>query len=217
MRGAVYVDGFNLYHAINDLGKPHLKWLDLRRLGELIARGHAKTIEKAVFCTAYFPGDFGKKVRHEAYVNALENRDVVVRKGHTSNEPNECKSCGRKWEAPREKATDINLALAAYEDALDNVYDAAFIVTADTDQVATFEAIRRRWPEKQLFAVTPPGRFPSSHLKRFANGGSIKLTEDHIDLCALPHLVEKAGQRTIIRPREYDPPAGWVHPDNRPK
>ncbi|MFO1241201.1 MAG: hypothetical protein U1E64_12690 [Sphingomonadaceae bacterium] len=26
-RVIVYIDGFNLYHAIDDLGQPHLKWL----------------------------------------------------------------------------------------------------------------------------------------------------------------------------------------------
>ena len=28
MRVACYIDGFNLYHAIDDLDKPHLKWLE---------------------------------------------------------------------------------------------------------------------------------------------------------------------------------------------
>jgi hypothetical protein len=27
-----FVDGFNLYHALHSIGKPHLKWLDLRKL-----------------------------------------------------------------------------------------------------------------------------------------------------------------------------------------
>ena len=27
-----YVDGFNLYHAINGLHRPQLKWLNLREL-----------------------------------------------------------------------------------------------------------------------------------------------------------------------------------------
>lgn len=31
MRGViVYIDGFNLYHAIDRLNEPSLKWLDLR-------------------------------------------------------------------------------------------------------------------------------------------------------------------------------------------
>jgi hypothetical protein len=30
-RVIVHIDGFNLYHAIDDLRKPWLKWLDLRR------------------------------------------------------------------------------------------------------------------------------------------------------------------------------------------
>ena len=31
-RVACFIDGFNLYHAIARLGRPHVKWLDLRRL-----------------------------------------------------------------------------------------------------------------------------------------------------------------------------------------
>ena len=34
-RVACYVDGFNLYHAINDLNKPHLKWLDIRAVAQI--------------------------------------------------------------------------------------------------------------------------------------------------------------------------------------
>ena len=30
VRAAFYIDGFNLYHAIDRMGQPHLKWLNLR-------------------------------------------------------------------------------------------------------------------------------------------------------------------------------------------
>jgi hypothetical protein len=33
-RVIVYIDGFNLYHAIDDLRKPWLKWLDLQAMAE---------------------------------------------------------------------------------------------------------------------------------------------------------------------------------------
>lgn len=136
--------------------------------------------------------------------------------GHTTKEPMECKGCARRWDQPREKETDINIALAIYDDAYQDVFDTAFVVTADTDQAATFRAIRARFPEKRIFTVTPPGRMPSKHLIDLSHG-KVRLVEDHIDQCALPRLVMKEGQRTIMRPPEYDPPEGWVHPSERPK
>lgn len=218
MRGALYVDGFNLYHAINDLCLPHLKWLNLWKLGEVIGRGHAKTLEKAVFCTAFFPGDHGKRVRHEAYVAALALAGVETRLGHTTKEPMECArhGCGHKWDAPREKQTDINVALSIYEDACHDLYDIALIVTADTDQVATLRAVRARFPLKRTMIVFPPGRPSSKHLRDHADY-TFSLTAEHIDACVFPAIVVKEGHRTILRPREYAPPPEWIHPDQRPR
>ncbi len=217
MRGAFYVDGFNLYHAIDDLQQPYLKWLDLRRLAVLLAKGHAKTIERVVFCTAFFPGDHGKRVRHDAYNAALGNVEVECLLGHTTKEPMECeRGCGRRWDAPREKETDINIALSMFDDAVRNIYDVAFLVTADTDQAATLRTIRRRFPEKKLISVVPPARPPSKHLRDLSNA-TINLTTGHLDQCVFPAFVIKEGARTIPRPPEYAPPDGWVHPDDRPK
>ncbi len=216
MRGAIYYDGFNLYHAVDELHQPYLKWCDLRKLGELIARGHARTIERAIFCTAYFPGDHGKRVRHEAYVKALKSSGVETRFGHTTTEPISCNSCDHSWNQPREKETDINLALALFEDACDDLYDVAFLVTADTDQASTVKAFRKRFPDKRIINVVPPGREPSKHLAALCHA-KIKLTARHLDECVLREAVVKDGEKTIYRPREYDPPANYVHPDDRPK
>lgn len=218
MRGAIYIDGFNLYHAVDDLKINYLKWCNFWRLGELIARGHARSITKVVFCTAYFKGDHGKRTRHEALVKALALAGVETKLGHTTNEPMECKdpNCGHKWDQPREKATDINLALALISDAIDDVFDVAFLVTADTDQAATVSTFKQRFPEKKIINVIPPGREASKHLADLTHG-KIKLTPDHFDNCVLPELVTKDGHNSVRRPREYDPPDGWVHPDDRPK
>lgn len=224
MRGALYIDGFNLYHAIDDLGKPYLKWLNLWRMGELVARGHARRLERAVFCSAYFPGDHGKKVRHKAYIDALENVGVQTRLGHTTKEPMECKrkngGCGHRWDQPREKETDINLSLAILEDAYEDVYDVAFIVTADTDQAGTLKFMRRKFPYKKTIMVVPPmapgsKRAPSKHLRDLSNL-TIQLTESHLDACVFPGMVMADGRPTVVRPHEYAPADGWVHPDDRP-
>ncbi|MGH6651862.1 MAG: NYN domain-containing protein [Sphingopyxis sp.] len=214
MRGAVYIDAFNLYHAIDDLNLNYLKWCNLWRLSESIMKGHAKPLVKVVWCTAYRSGNTGAKARHRALKLALDHCGVQCEFGHEVMEPAGCRACGANWDIPREKATDINLALAAFQDAVDNVYDAAFIVTADTDQAATFSFIKKRFPTKRLYTVTPPGRQPSKHLTAIADG-KISISERMLDSAVLPFLVGQ-GAGAVTRPVEYDPPPGYVHPDDRP-
>lgn len=218
MRGALYIDGFNLYHAVDDLAQPHLKWCNFWKLAQHVARGHAREIVKVVFCTAYFKGDHGKRTRHEALVNASSLVGVTTKLGHTTTEPMQCKdaSCGHRWDQPREKATDINLALSLFADACDDVFDVAFLLTADTDQAATVDFFKSRFPDKTIINVIPPGRAPSQHLADRTHK-KIRLTADHFDLCALPEVVAVDGKKSVSRPPEYSPPEGWVHPDDRPK
>lgn len=215
MRGAIYIDGFNLYHAIDDLNLNYLKWNNLWKLGEAVMKGHAKPLVKAVWCSAFRRGDEGAKSRHKALHDALKIEGVTVLMGHETQEPMKCPSCKSWWDVPREKATDINLALAAFQDGIDDIYDAAFFVTADTDQAATFSFLRKRLPHKKLFIVTPPKRDLSKHLFALADG-KVTITERMLDDCVMREKVGE-GAATVFRPREYDPPAGWMHPEDRPR
>jgi hypothetical protein len=56
-RAALYVDGFNLYHAIDDLQLDYLKWLNLWKLGELLIPSMSETLAKVVYCTAICSDD----------------------------------------------------------------------------------------------------------------------------------------------------------------
>ena len=217
LRGGVYVDGFNMYHALDDLKKPYFKWLNLRRLAENFAKGHAHQIDRLAFCTAFFPGDFEKRKRHEAYNAAQEAHDVRIIMGHTTHEPMSCKECGRKWKQPREKETDINIALSAYHDVSMGLVDVVFLVTADTDQASTLRFLQQNHPRIKRVVVIPPGRdHKLLHLRDLADS-VIKLREDHIDAAILPAIVSPQIGRIILRPMAYAPPIGWVHPDDRPR
>ena len=212
-RAGLFVDGFNLYHAIDDIGKPYLKWLSLRTLAERVGKPFGVEFVELNFCTAFFPGDFGKQKRHEAYVNALAAEGVNVIFGHTIKEPMDCRSCGHIWHQPREKETDINVALSLFEAA--SRIDIAFLVTADTDQAATLRYMAKHYPEKKVVVLTPPGRPVSSHLRDLAFK-NIRLSETDIDLSILPDMITPPGGRLVVRPSEYTPPLGWVHPTKRP-
>lgn len=51
-RVTVYVDGFNLYHALDDLNQDHLKWLNLWSLSEKLISGN-ETLTEVKYFSAY--------------------------------------------------------------------------------------------------------------------------------------------------------------------
>jgi hypothetical protein len=216
IRAALYVDGFNFYHAVKDLNEPFLKWCNLWRLGEIVIPSVSEQLVRVVFCTAHAPGEPQRRWRQDQFMNALRNVGVECVLGHYITEPRDCKNCSHVWEKPTEKASDLNLGLSLITDAWNDVFDRAYLLTADSDQTATARFLRQTINGKSLISVAPPGRNFSANIMQFADG-RIALTRDNIERSIFPATVlGKNGSPHGRRPREYDPPAGWIHPDNRP-
>ena len=76
-----YVDGFNLYHAIHDLKRPALKWLDLWGLSTSLARD-SETVVEVNYFSAYATWRQDAYKRHIEYVKALEHTGVKCILGH---------------------------------------------------------------------------------------------------------------------------------------
>lgn len=205
-RAALYVDGFNMYHALDDLGEAHLKWLNLKRLAEHIVPSQ-DTVTEVVYCTAYTPSDSNKRWRHQQYLNALELTGVRCEMGHYVHETMKCYNCTNVWEKPTEKEGDINVAIHLFNDAWLNRYDHAYLVTADSDQAATVRLFRAQFPAKKFTTVSPPGRNFSVHIAKHATG-RIALSKSHVEACLFPAIVlDPNGNKHGRRPREWDPPA----------
>jgi hypothetical protein len=106
-RVIAYVDGFNLYHAIDDLKKPHLKWVDLWQLAAGIC-GKGETLTQVYYFTAiptWRPADVIG--RHREYIKALTHVGVSCVIGHFKQKHRECWSCGATWIEHEEKETDV--------------------------------------------------------------------------------------------------------------
>lgn len=113
---------------------------------------------------------------------------------------------------PTEKASDINVALSVFNDGWKNIYDKAYLVTADSDQAATAAFFRAEFPTKQLISVSPPGRNFSANILRNADG-KIQINKNHLERCLFSAVVlDPLGKAHGRRPREYDPPHGWTPP-----
>lgn len=54
--------------------------------------------------------------------------------------------------------TDVNIAVRLLADALDDAFDTAMLVTADSDLVPPVREIRARFPYKRIIVANPPNR-----------------------------------------------------------
>lgn len=218
-RAALYVDGFNLYHPIVQMDEPHLKWACLWTLGEVLCEKGKQKLERVVFCTAVpkIDRDPAKHDRHVRFNSAQKCRGVSVVLGHYVPEPieeNGVPTGQMKW---TEKQTDINVSLELLFDGIDDVYDVAFLLSADTDQVATARMFEKRLAPlgKTLIGVAPPGRKVPSGYSQYGIKG-VSLTKYQVERCVMPEQIV-GPDKVVQRPIEYAPPEGWVHPNERPK
>ena len=208
-RGAVYIDGFNLYHPIKESNLWHLKWANHWLLGQALCEAENIDLVKVVFCTALPKHLPESHDRHLKFNAAQIASGVTVLKGHYVPE--------NGGKSHSEKQSDINVALSLIIDGLDDLYDDAFLVSADSDQVATGRFFKHRlMPSgKRLFAVIP---FSKTYPTDYAGLGVVRreITIDMLESCLMSAAVQ--GKTGIIhRPPEYAPPAGWVAPADRPK
>lgn len=78
IRVACYIDGFNIYHAIDDANRAadgalnHLKWVNLRELMERFIDPAIHEIVSVRFFTAFPTWNAERVARHREYVKALD-------------------------------------------------------------------------------------------------------------------------------------------------
>jgi hypothetical protein len=151
-RVACYVDGFNLYHAVSDLGRQHLKWLDIQRLAQSICRP-GEILVKTAYFSAYATWLPAPYARHREYVSALKATGVDCHMARFNEKQAGCRSCGVTWKTHEEKETDVHFSLTFLEDAIDNVFDRAILISADGDHVPAVRRVRARCPRNRFFSL----------------------------------------------------------------
>lgn len=159
-RVIAYIDGFNLYFGLKSKGWRRYYWLNPQQL----ARNLLKDGQELV-ATKYFTArisnnpDVGKHKRQTIYLEAIETLpDTKTFYGHYLSKPQRCFKCGATWIAHEEKMTDVNIAVDLLNDAYDDVFDVAMLVSADSDLTAPIEAVRARFPNKRVIVACPPDR-----------------------------------------------------------
>lgn len=212
MRTYVYIDGFNLYYGSVD--GTNLKWLDIVGLCRRLMPNDA--IERVHYCTALTkdtPRDPTKSVRQQTFIRALETfPEIEVTYGSflaskkrmplaTARNPADSADpqlVTLKPGGPRsalvvrteEKGSDVNLATLLVADAFRGDFEAAAVLSTDSDLALPIKLVREELglPVGVLF---PEGRYS----QELAAAASFKRTIKRADLrkCQMPETLRDAN------------------------
>jgi hypothetical protein len=199
-RARLYVDGFNLHHAILDLNRHELLWLDLAALGRALLPPDER-LAGTVWVSAHRPQRRDRMQALMAYEGALGARGVRCLMGHFVVHGDHCHACGHQWMDATEKQSDVNLALSIAADAAADRFDTAYIVTTDGDHAATTRFLHESYPRKRIVSVAPPGRGHNRQLLEWVHART-EIEIGMLERCGLP-------ERVLTRSGYVERPMGW--------
>jgi uncharacterized LabA/DUF88 family protein len=202
MRVGCYIDGFNLYHAVDALRDNTLKWTNLRTLAESYLR-EGELLERVVFFTALNTWDMAKRGRHVNFVKAQQSQGVEVVLSRFDKVQKHCFRHDRFCPLREEKQTDVALAIEALSDCYKLGLDRILLITADSDQVPMVKAIRSQFPNKTVYMIAPPKRLSAARELSQACNGFTELTAGRMRMHSLPETIREGGKLVAARPALY--------------
>ncbi len=200
-RAAVYIDGFNLYYGLRDRGWKKYYWLDMLLFSQNLVK-HRELVSVKYF-TAHIKGSTDKSQRQQCYLDALRYHcpNVEIIKGRYLQKKIQCRACGNSWNVPEEKKTDVNIATHMLTDAMQDLYDDAFLISADSDLVPPIEMISSLYPTKSTIVAFPPKR-KSQELRKKASR-HFDINEVAFRVSQLPNQVKTTTGALLTRPPQW--------------
>ena len=214
----VFVDGFNLYHAIDRDFPQNYKWCNLRQLAETFIDQKNQILKKVFYFTAYAIWDREKMVRHKKYNKALTHAGVSCIIGKFRNVQktflkkqmpvSECIPESTQEKLPdvltfktfEEKETDVNIATKIIELAFLHQYDHAYIISGDSDLIGAIKTVKKHFPKIRFTSILPPNS-KGKLIQRVCHF-SQQISHNDVKNSLLPNSI-KIGTETINIPKEY--------------
>jgi uncharacterized LabA/DUF88 family protein len=201
-RIAFFVDGFNVYHSLKDNPKyRQYLWIDYRRLAEMFVVPMHEKVSEVLYFTALAHWKPHSVQRHRDYIRALENSGVQTVYGKFKTSTEFCKRCRKEYPAHREKQSDLNVAIYLFRHAMEERYDRAVIVSADSDLVPAIKAAKEAFPGKQFYSLQPIRR-SSNDLKNIADK-TMYSKEKHLRAPQFTDEVVLADRTKVVRPHTW--------------
>ncbi len=164
-RVAFLVDGFNLYHSLQDasrdLGGATTKWLNLRALltSHLHHIGGKSSLTDIYYFTALAGYRDARKPghtqRHRDYMDCLRSTGVRIVLGRFKYKAVYCARCSTRTGHYEEKESDVAISVKLMELFHTDAADTIVLVTGDTDLAPAVRATDSLFPSKQVCFAFP--------------------------------------------------------------
>ena len=203
-RVAVYIDGLNLYYGMKSRGWRRYYWLDLQRLSENLLHPYQRLQFVRYFTAKLLPEytPAARVARQNAYLQALSSLPKLrIQYGFHSAKTMTCRHCGETIRTYEEKMTDVNIAVALLQDAHDDLYDTAILISADSDLTAPIEVVRQKYADKRVIVRFPPNRI-SRDLRAAASASSL-ISREVLRDNQLPDPVAKPDGYRVPKPASW--------------
>jgi uncharacterized LabA/DUF88 family protein len=208
-RSMFFVDGFNLYHALdNETRYNKYKWLNLRALALQFSKPPYENLQHVKYFSAYATWKPSSTTsRHRAYIKALQSVNVEVILGRFQEKTRSCRApggCGLKFPVHEEKLTDVNIAISIVEACITNQCDILYLVSGDNDLVPALEAAKRICPAVEITVVLPINA-KAKTLTNIChkNGYTVaKISEPYLAVSQFPDQINFGGKK-------YTKPPAW--------
>ena len=200
-RVIAYIDGFNLYFGLREKGWKRFYWLNLRQVALNLLKPY-QTLVAVKYFTSVVTAPLDKNRRQATFLEALGTLpDFRIYYGHFLADKVTCWQCGHTYTTHREKMTDVNIATDLLSDAFTDRFDAALLISADSDLVGPIQKVRHLFPEKRMIVVFPPARH-SNALKNVAHA-CLHLDRATLIKSVFPDQVAKPDGFVLHRPSKW--------------
>ncbi len=217
MKTIVYIDGFNLYYR-RLRSYPEYRWLNLKALSELIL-GPQSNIVAVKYYTARVSGkiDPDDPKLQNAYLRALKTvPEISIHYGSFQitdkwsglihpPEFRPPKILPNPWpdvvrvRKIEEKGSDVNLGVHLVRDGFKGDFEAAVILSNDTDLVEPIRIVKEEL-NFPIGLITPVSQ-PAGNLKKYSN--FVKhIRNDHLKKSQFPHTIS-CQRKDIVRPEKW--------------
>jgi len=208
-KAIVYVDGFNLYHALKEYAKDSknprcYKWLNIHELARRLLAGSVTEIKIRYFTAAVkpFPKDPDNHIRQKIYWRALRTlgQNIEFIFGHFTSRTKRYPEVLDNSATPKigktvpvfvteEKGSDVNLGVCLVDDAHLRKMDVALVLSNDSDLALAIQIAKGRGIE--VFVANP----------RFNKGNVAELKQVASDV---RQLDESCYQQSQFPPTLHD-------------
>lgn len=209
-RVIAYVDGFNFYYR-RLRNKPY-RWLDLCKFFEQFFPDDDVVMVR--YFTARVGGKFdqSKPLRQQAYLKALqtlpklniiEGKFLTTPVQYRLAEPlqdaaGNVKQSAKVWKQD-EKGSDVNLGSHLINDAWEDNYDVAVVVTNDSDLAVPIQLAVKRG--KTVILLHPDGN-PSRSLEASATS-VLHIHDTHLRNAQFPDVIQLDNGKVIKKPDSF--------------